>query len=87
MVLVFVEVLVGQSTKRVAKLMHNDRLKEWVVSRRERVRVVYSASAVSVGVGKYNQMLVVDAHQRVVNAMHAIGCEVAWRVEGVKIGV
>ena len=80
-----VGVLVGQTCKTVAKLVHHHLAILRMVGHREVVRVEYSATAILACVYKHYDVLVGHASQHVVQRLKVERCEVAVGIECVEM--
>lgn len=65
-VLVVVVIFIGQTSKAVAKLMHHDRAEGCMACRCQGVTVIDAATAIVVRIGQYNNVLVGDTCQQIV---------------------
>ena len=68
-----VRIFVGQSTKPVSELMHYNRFEHRMVGGGQRIGIIDASSSVCVRVGQYDDVLVRDAGQPVVDGLYAAG--------------
>ena len=80
--IILIKILVGQSAEAVSEFVHYHRFEHGVMSCGQRIRIVYSSSAVYICVSEDNDMLVRDTSQCIVDRLYPAGSQIAIWIKG-----